>query len=157
MVSCYNSNTSLENRKTRIDPVSAGCSPFMQVTIELSRHRNWHSIISFAVFIIFFILILAPRAPAEISVTCTSGDQFYIDPGDNLFGQYVSYQITNLGPTDYYDLWIQIGDFNGGVVSLAANETGLCHFDSLRDRNCILLPSGKRHHLGHSEPYYQCV
>jgi hypothetical protein len=73
----------------------------------------------------------ALKASAAINIDCTSGNQFYIDANANLLGRYVSYQITNTGPEAYDNIWVEIGNFTGGVVSLAPNETNLYSIDSL--------------------------
>jgi hypothetical protein len=81
--------------------------------------------------VLFTAGIPASEASAAINIDCTSGDQYYIDASADLLGRYVSYQITNTGPTVYDNIWVEIGTFTGGVVSLAPNETDLYYLDSL--------------------------
>jgi len=68
---------------------------------------------------------------AAVTITCTSSDQFFIDPNDGIQGQYVSYQIYNPDPVTYSDVWVEITDFTGGVVSLAPLETNYYTFSTL--------------------------
>jgi len=131
MLSCCNPITLLMNIRTRLGPANTGRFPPIPIIPDLPKRRNRCSLMPLTAFIIFTICILAQGASAAVSIVCSSGDQFYVDAADNLMARYVSYQITNTGPTDYYDVWVEIGGFTGGVVSLATNETSLCHFDSL--------------------------
>lgn len=78
------------------------------------------------------LLMAAPQiTSAAVTITCTSSDQFYIDAADGIQGQYVSYQINNTDPVTYSDVWVEITDFTGGVVSLAPLETSYYTFSSL--------------------------
>lgn len=78
------------------------------------------------------ILITAPQiAGAAVTITRTSSEQFYIDVNDGIQGQYVSYQIQNTDPVTYINVWVEITDFTGGVVSLAPLETNYYTFGTL--------------------------
>jgi hypothetical protein len=75
---------------------------------------------------VLLVLTALQAASAAVTVTRTSAPEFYIDSSESppLMGQYVAYQITNTGTT-IDNAWVEITNFNGGVVSLATNETNL--------------------------------
>lgn len=78
------------------------------------------------------LFVTAPQIiSAAVTITCTSSEQFYIDPNDGIQGQYVSYQIQNTDPVTYINVWVEITDFTGGVVSLAPLETNYYTFGTL--------------------------
>lgn len=82
-------------------------------------------------FVIGSLIALPPVAKAAITINRTSSDQFYINVSDDVQGQYVSYQIENTDSVTYTDVWVEITDFTGGVVSLAPLETNYYTFNSL--------------------------
>jgi uncharacterized repeat protein (TIGR01451 family) len=126
-----NLTTFRASKKIRYHRVDAGRLPLILIITGLSSFQRSFRITLPAAIIIFAISLSASNASAAINIVCTSGDQFYIDASDNLSGRYVSYQITNTGPANYDDIWVEIGNFTGGVVSLAPNETNLYHLESL--------------------------
>lgn len=74
-----------------------------------------------------FSLLLGSLSVGAITITRTSSPIFYVDSGGNptaLRCMYVSYQITNDGGYQP-DVWVTIGSFTGGVISLAPNEDGV--------------------------------
>jgi len=77
------------------------------------------------------LIAISSTGYTAITVTCTSSDQFYIDLADGVQGQYVSYQIENTDPVAYTNVWVEITDFTGGVVSLAPLETNYYTFNTL--------------------------
>lgn len=77
------------------------------------------------------LIAISSTGYTAVTITCTSSDQFFIDPADGVQGQYVSYQIENTDPVDYTNVWVEITDFTGGVVSLAPLETNYYTFNTL--------------------------
>jgi hypothetical protein len=77
------------------------------------------------------LLAILKITNAAVTINCTSADQFFIDIGDGVQGQYVSYQIENTDPVAYTNVWVEITDFTGGVVSLAPLETNYYTFNIL--------------------------
>jgi hypothetical protein len=77
------------------------------------------------------LLAILQITNAAVTINCTSADQFFIDIGDGVQGQYVSYQIENTDPVAYTNVWVEITDFTGGVVSLAPLETNYYTFNIL--------------------------
>ena len=78
---------------------------------------------------LFFLALLCVGgfSAQAITITRTSSPIFYIDSGGNptaLRCMYVSYQITNNGSYQP-DVWVDISNFTGGVISLAPNEDGV--------------------------------
>ena len=70
---------------------------------------------------------------AQITITRTSSPVFYLDSGASLVGMYAVYKIHNGSGTNYEDVWVDIGSFSGGVISLASNENGLYHLGVLNN------------------------
>ena len=71
------------------------------------------------------VAVLAPSiALGAVAITRTSSPEFYIDVGDNLYCQYVSYAVENTGPSPYGDVWVELSGFTGGSVAIADTETG---------------------------------
>jgi hypothetical protein len=83
----------------------------------------------FWVFVLSITIISI--ADAAVTITRASSDQFYLNVSDSVQGQYVSYQIENTDPETYTDVWVEITDFTGGVVSLAPLETNYYVFNTL--------------------------
>ena len=79
------------------------------------------------------IIILIPSAAFGFTITRTSSPVFYLDTSitPTLEGMYVSYQINNNSAINYPDIWVRIGSFGGGVISLSPNEDGLVHLGPL--------------------------
>src|SRR5437870_5184339 len=74
------------------------------------------------------MLCLPSAALAQFTITRVSSPTFYEDAG--LTGMYAGYEITNTSAATYPDLWVDIGNFTGGFVSLAQNEDGITHLGS---------------------------
>lgn len=70
-------------------------------------------------------LLAAVPSVAQVTVTRTSGDVFYIDTSDDLFGMYAAYRIYNGTGAALDEVWVTASGFTGGVVSLAPNEDGI--------------------------------
>ena len=55
------------------------------------------------------LVVLAPSiALGAVTIARTSAPEFYIDVGDNLYCQYVSYAIENIGPSPYEEVWVEL-------------------------------------------------
>ncbi len=65
-----------------------------------------------------------------VDITRVSADTFFIDVNDNVTSNYAAYKITNTGG-DVNDLWVEIDNFNGGIVGLAPNESNLVNLGAL--------------------------
>ncbi len=87
----------------------------------------------FAVLALFALAAWAAPVQAQFSVQRTSSPVFYNDVGESpsLQGMYASYEITNTSLTGYGDVWVDIGNFSGGVVALAPTDDGLVHLGAL--------------------------
>jgi uncharacterized repeat protein (TIGR01451 family) len=77
-------------------------------------------------------------AQAQFTITSKSSPIFYIDSGvsPQLKGMYVAYEICNTSGTNYPDIWVNISNFTGGVVSLAPLEDGVVHLGALGAGQC---------------------
>lgn len=95
-----------------------------------NRYRR-ASIKNLCILCIGLSMAATPIAQAAVNIVGTSSEQFYIDITDGIQGQYVSYQIENTDPVAYTDVWVEITDFTGGVVSLAPLETNYYTFNTL--------------------------
>jgi fimbrial isopeptide formation D2 family protein/uncharacterized repeat protein (TIGR01451 family) len=97
--------------------------------MNTTSQRGWLCLLA----VLFFSLYFAEGTQAQVTITRTSAPKFYIDSGTSpqLLGTYTSYQITNTGVTTIPDVWVGIGSFTGGVVSLATNEDGVMHLGTL--------------------------
>lgn len=60
-------------------------------------------------------------ASAGLTVTALHGPNFYIDPGESLYGAYAGYRVTNTGSART-DLWVRLAGFGGGSVSLGTGQ-----------------------------------
>ena len=95
----------------------------------IAQHTFRESQIKLIVLTVTLLFVTIPQiVNSAVTITRTSADEFYIDISDSLQGQYVSYKIENTDPVDYSDVWIEITDFTGGVVSLATLETNYYTF-----------------------------
>lgn len=83
---------------------------------------------------LFFLLFVCAGATARaVTITRTSSPIFYMDTSGNptaLRCMYVAYQITNDGSYQP-NVYATIGNFTGGVVSLAPNEDGVVHLGAM--------------------------
>ena len=110
-----------------------------------------------ALFLMALLIVSAPVCSA-LSITSTSGNVMYVDSAGNvnpnLFGNYVSYNVTNDTGAAIADAWVTIGNFSGGFVSLGINENGIYHVGALAagasrtvffylDVNCSSFQAGK--------------
>ncbi|MDQ3806092.1 MAG: hypothetical protein M3416_19965, partial [Acidobacteriota bacterium] len=82
----------------------------------------------------FFLVFLCAGASARgVTITRTSSPVFYMDTSANpteLRCMYVSYRVTNDGAYQP-DVWVGVGSFTGGFVSLAPNEDGVVRLGAL--------------------------
>lgn len=76
------------------------------------------------IILILSAIVFSHFSSADAVISRTSSPDFYIDTSTTppLLGRYVSYQIT--ADTAYNDVWVALGNFTGGIISLATNETG---------------------------------
>lgn len=76
---------------------------------------------------------LEDRRLLAVTIARTSDDVFYRDASDpsSPTANYVSYAITNTGPAAIDDLQVEIADFSGGSVQLAAKENSVSPLGSL--------------------------
>ena len=104
------------------------------------------------------LLLASAQLCGATSITSTSGNVIYVDSASNvtpnLFGNYVSYNITNDTGAPIADAWVTIGNFAGGFLSLGGNENGLYHLGAMAagatrtvffyvDVNCSSFQAGK--------------
>ncbi|MBN2564174.1 MAG: cadherin-like domain-containing protein, partial [Candidatus Eisenbacteria bacterium] len=88
--------------------------------------RRVHAAAPLAALALTVLALAVPTsALAAITITRTSAPEFYIDVGDNIYCQYVSYRIDNTGPESYARVWVELADFSGSSVRIADTETGL--------------------------------
>ncbi|UCC84845.1 MAG: DUF11 domain-containing protein, partial [Gemmatimonadota bacterium] len=76
------------------------------------------------------LAIPASGAAQTFTISRTSSPIFYLDLSSGLQGMYVSYQITNTG-APAGDVWADVTNFTGGVITLATNEDGLVHLGAI--------------------------
>jgi uncharacterized repeat protein (TIGR01451 family) len=115
-------------------------NPRISSHIQMPSHRHWiHAALKSLLVLSAVTLplgVLDPR-PASAAVcstgviTRTSSPVFYIDTGESIVGNYVSYTITNTSGSAYADLWVKLESFSGGRITLAASEDGIVHVGSL--------------------------
>src|ERR1044072_3758204 len=79
--------------------------------------------------VLLFAILTPASAFAQFSITRVSSPTFYEDAG--LTGMYVGYEIKNTSATTYPDIWVDIGNFTGGFVSLAQYEDGVAHLGAM--------------------------
>jgi hypothetical protein len=84
-----------------------------------------------ALLFIISAFALTRFANGQVTIARTSNSIFEIDSGDGLTSAYASYDLTNSGATNYTELWVEIADFTGGVVGLAANENAFYKVNDL--------------------------
>jgi len=87
--------------------------------------RSWIRRLCFAL-----ALVALPQAAyAQFTVTRTSSPIFYNDAPNtpSLTCMYASYRVTNTSGTTVNDVWVDIGHFTGGLVTLAPTEPGVRH------------------------------
>jgi hypothetical protein len=70
---------------------------------------------------------LLPAAPHALTITKTSAPEIYVDPGNSIVCNYVSFAIYNETPADVNDVWAGISNFSSSNVGLAPLEPGLTH------------------------------
>ena len=75
----------------------------------------------------------ATPALAQFTAQRTSAPIFYTDIGDNpsLSCMYVSYEVQNTGGVSQSSVWVDLGNFSGGVVGLAPGEDGRVQLGTL--------------------------
>ncbi|MFN7141116.1 MAG: hypothetical protein ACK4UN_17440, partial [Limisphaerales bacterium] len=98
-----------------------------QFDTQAPGHRNpvfgWYKVVLF----LFCALFLTAQDGLALTVTRTSStNHFYIDTSrtPHLNSAYVSYLIHNNDGVNYDNVWVRIGSFTGGAITLAANENG---------------------------------
>jgi len=76
-----------------------------------------------------FLLAVPSVASAQFTIQRTSSPIFYNDTGNtpSLQGMYASYTVQNTSGSSFGDVWVDVANFTGGVVGLAANEDGIVH------------------------------
>jgi hypothetical protein len=84
-----------------------------------------------SVAIVLLALLIPSIALSAVTITRTSAPEFYIDVGDNLYCQYVSYAIENTGPDSYEEVWVELSNFTGSSVAIADTETGMVNLGSI--------------------------
>ena len=98
--------------------------------LNSSKYIRWS-----AVPRVFFLLIVSAQICLATSITSTSGPVIYVDSAGNvqpnLFGNYVSYNVTNDTGAPIADAWATIGSFTGGFLSLGGNENGTYHLGAM--------------------------
>lgn len=67
----------------------------------------------------------------NLPVASVSSPIVYLDTSISLFGFYAGYSITNNSGSAIGDLWVQLEDFSGGVITLNGNEDGISHIGAL--------------------------
>jgi uncharacterized repeat protein (TIGR01451 family) len=79
------------------------------------------------------LLALPQVALAQFTLVRTSSPVFYNDVGNNpsLQCMYASYEVTNTGGSTIADVWVDITNFTGGVVTLAPTEDGLVQLGAM--------------------------
>lgn len=82
---------------------------------------------------VFLALALAgaPLVAEAITITRTSGAILQTDIPNGLSCSFVSYIISNNTAVAYSNIWVQVEDFTGNIVSLAGGDNGLYHVDDL--------------------------
>ena len=68
---------------------------------------------------------------SNVAIERVSTDVFYTDPSNGITSNYVAYKVTNTSDVDIEDLYVEIGDFTGGEIELAANESSQISLGSL--------------------------
>ncbi len=80
------------------------------------------------------LLLAGEQLCGAQSITSTSGSVIYVDSAGNvtpnLFGNYVSFNVTNTGAS-ISDAWVTAGGFTGNVVGLGSAENGRYHIGPL--------------------------
>lgn len=82
-------------------------------------------------FLVLLALLVPSIALGAVTITRTSAPEFYIDVGDDIYCQYVSYTVENVGPDPYQEIWVEVSHFTGGSVSVADTETGLVNLGEI--------------------------
>jgi hypothetical protein len=80
------------------------------------------------------LVVPAVGAAANIGVSSVYGSKIYIDASSSnptLHGSYIGYTVTNNDTAAQSDVWVTIGSFAGGVVSLAPNGASTVHVGAL--------------------------
>ncbi len=72
------------------------------------------------------LLMTSITAASAIQIGRTTTPEFFVDSNNNsdYNCNYVCYAITNNSATSYNSVWVTIGSFGGGVVTLASTEDG---------------------------------
>ena len=72
------------------------------------------------------LLIVSTTVASAIQIGRTTTPEFFVDSNNNVDYNcnYVCYAITNNSATSYNSVWVTIGSFGGGVVTLASTEDG---------------------------------
>ncbi len=87
------------------------------------------------VLLLLGLLLASAQICSATSITSTSGNVIYVDSASNvtpnLFGNYVSYNVTNDTGAPIADAWATIGNFTGGFLSLGVNENGIYHLGAM--------------------------
>ncbi len=63
--------------------------------------------------LVLLALLVPSIALGAVTITRTSAPEFYIDVGDDIYCQYVSYTVENVGPDPYQEIWVEVSDFTG--------------------------------------------
>ena len=67
----------------------------------------------------------------KVAIERVSANDFYIDPDEQITSNYVAYKVTNTSDEDITELWVEIDDFAGGNIQLAANESSQINLGAL--------------------------
>src|SRR6266481_6060288 len=106
----------------------------MMQSRAITAMRRVFRVTRLALFLIG-LLLASIQVCSATSITSTSGSVIYVDSAGNvtpnLFGNYVSYNITNDTGAPIADAWATIGNFAGGFLSLGGNENGLYHLGAM--------------------------
>ena len=105
-------------------PLLAGLAADVRSTAR-ARSRRPGRAMRASVALVLLALLVPSIALGAVTITRTSAPEFYIDVGDNLYCQYVSYAIENTGPGSYEEIWVELSDFTGSSVAIADTETGM--------------------------------
>lgn len=96
----------------------------MMIPMLISNFRM-HATRSATVLAAAIALLSAIPSTAQVTVTRTSGDIFYIDSSDDLYGMYAAYRVHNGTASNLDEVWVTATGFSGGSVTLAPNEDGV--------------------------------
>ena len=68
---------------------------------------------------------------SNVAIERVSTDVFYTNPDNGIVSNYAAYKITNTSEADIEDLYVEIDNFTGSEIRLAANESNLVNLGSL--------------------------